>query len=187
MVSYVPRCLDYQICMFDIARGNLEDATVGMFQTESGVSSMGWFGGNLEMIWCASMTRGVSCWNTTTGSRDYFLADMAQVSVRSGFGGGLRGGLFDEWREKSADSLRRPGGSGVPGGRFATGSRDRGVEGTSKRDSEGVGDGGKDDHVRRGCERVRVGSGREGEEDDRRRAQATHEGAVEADISISLE
>lgn len=80
MVSYVPRCLDYQICMFDIARGNLEDATVGMFQTESGVSSMGWFGGNLEMIWCASMTRGVSCWNTTTGSRDYFLADMAQVS-----------------------------------------------------------------------------------------------------------
>lgn len=84
MVSYVPRCLDYQICMFDIARGNLEDATVGMFQTESGVSSMGWFGGNLEMIWCASMTRGVSCWNTTTGSRDYFLADMAQVSFDRG-------------------------------------------------------------------------------------------------------
>lgn len=30
---------------------------------------MGWFGPNMDMIWCASMTRGLTIWNSTTGDR----------------------------------------------------------------------------------------------------------------------
>ena len=35
--------------MFDVARGNQDDALLSIFQTESGVSSMNWFGGNIDL------------------------------------------------------------------------------------------------------------------------------------------
>lgn len=61
--------------MFDVARGNQEDSIVGVFQTDSGVANMGWFGPNMDMLWCASMTRGLTIWNSTTGERSLEVHD----------------------------------------------------------------------------------------------------------------
>ena len=70
--------------MFDIGRGNQDDALVGLFQTDSGVASMGWFGPNSEMLWCASMTRGLTIWNTTTGMRLLLITDFYPLYSDSG-------------------------------------------------------------------------------------------------------
>ena len=32
---------------------------VSIFQTDSGIANMGWFGEKKDLIWCASMTRGM--------------------------------------------------------------------------------------------------------------------------------
>ena len=70
--------------MFDVARGNQEDALVTILQTESGISSMGWFGPNQELIWCASMTRGLTVWNTTTGDRLLNVVDFYMLHCEQG-------------------------------------------------------------------------------------------------------
>lgn len=70
--------------MFDVARGNQEDAIVTILQTESGISSMGWFGPNQELIWCASMTRGLTVWNTTTGDRLLNVVDFYMLHCEQG-------------------------------------------------------------------------------------------------------
>ena len=70
--------------MFDIARGTQDDALVGLFQTDSGVASMGWFGTNMEMLWCASMTRGLTTWNTTTGMRELLITDFYPLYANAG-------------------------------------------------------------------------------------------------------
>ena len=61
---------------------------VSIFQTDSGIANMGWFGEKKDLIWCASMTRGsffrllsrigLTIWNSTTGDRlanitDYYM------------------------------------------------------------------------------------------------------------------
>ena len=70
--------------MFDVARGNQEDSIVSVFQTDSGVANMGWFGGNVELIWCVSMTRGLSVWNSTTGDRLTEVIDFYPLHSEKG-------------------------------------------------------------------------------------------------------
>ena len=75
---------DGLICVFDVARGNQDDAVVSIFQTDSGVANLNWFGANNELIWCASMTRGVSVWNSITGDRIACINDFCPLLSEKG-------------------------------------------------------------------------------------------------------
>lgn len=83
LVDEAYSCLK-QICVFDVARGNQDDALLSIFQTESGVASMNWFGGNHELIWCASMTRGISVWNSINGDRLTDINDFYPILSKQG-------------------------------------------------------------------------------------------------------
>ena len=45
---------------------------------------MGWFGTSMDMIWSASMTRGLTVWNTTTGDRLLEITDFYMLLNNQG-------------------------------------------------------------------------------------------------------
>lgn len=45
---------------------------------------MNWFGGNNELIWCASMTRGISVWNSINGDRITDINDFYPILEKKG-------------------------------------------------------------------------------------------------------
>lgn len=57
---------------------------MSVFQTDSGVANLGWFGSNLELIWCVSMTRGLTVWNSTTGDRLTEVTDFYPLHSEKG-------------------------------------------------------------------------------------------------------
>lgn len=45
---------------------------------------MNWFGENNELIWCASMTRGISVWNSINGDRIADINDVYPILSKQG-------------------------------------------------------------------------------------------------------
>ncbi|KAK8812234.1 hypothetical protein WA158_007468 [Blastocystis sp. Blastoise] len=70
---------DGLICIFDISRGNQDESLVTILNIDSAVERLGWWGENMEMIWCISMTRGIFLYNSRTSDLIKGIADATNI------------------------------------------------------------------------------------------------------------
>lgn len=112
---------------------------VSIFQTDSGVANLNWFGANNELIWCASMTRGVSVWNSISGDRIACINDFYPLLSEKGSDasslerrqrGRLCGRLHRPEAERAVCAVRNAGRTGCHHPHRPSGADRSGVEGS---------------------------------------------------------